>query len=116
METRSRVEFKDVTNMVRSYSRKGVQNGVCHAFVPHTTAALLANENCDVGLQKDLDDFLRQLAPVTRTIGTTTAIVIPTLKLLSSGFADAAHREWPPSPRHVAGLFLCEFDGPDTVR
>lgn len=114
VETRARVEFKDVTGLIQKFvEESGVQNGTCFLFVPHTTAAILINENYDPGLQKDLDDFLRQLAPRERdyhhddgncdahlkaaVIGNSKSLMIENGRLILG--------RW-------QGVFFCEFDGP----
>jgi secondary thiamine-phosphate synthase enzyme len=67
LETHARVEFQDITALIEKFvAESGVQQGTCLLFVPHTTAALLINENDDPALQKDLDNFLKQLAPRER--------------------------------------------------
>ncbi|MEK7826414.1 MAG: YjbQ family protein, partial [Thermodesulfobacteriota bacterium] len=36
----------DITERVAAAIREmGIQNGICHLFVPHTTAAVTINEN-----------------------------------------------------------------------
>lgn len=114
VETRARVEFKDVTGLIQKFvEESGAQNGTCFLFVPHTTAAILINENYDPGLQKDLDDFLRQLAPRERdyhhddgncdahlkaaVIGNSKSLMIENGRLILG--------RW-------QGVFFCEFDGP----
>ncbi len=114
VETRERVEFKDITGLLQDLvTESGVQGGTCFVFVPHTTAAILINENDDPALQKDLDDFLKQLAPGDRpyrhhdgncdahlksaVIGNSKALFVENGRLLLG--------RW-------QGVFLCEFDGP----
>ena len=64
VETHARVEFKDITGLVQKVvTESGAQSGTCFLFIPHTTAAILINENEDPALQKDLDNFLKSLAP-----------------------------------------------------
>jgi len=91
----------------------GAQSGTCFLFVPHTTAAILINENDDPGLRKDLDEFLKLLIPRDRAyhhndgncdahlkaavIGNSKALLIENGKLILG--------RW-------QGVFLCEFDGP----
>src|SRR5579875_739543 len=42
IETHARVEFKDITSMIQKLIEESrIESGVCHVFVPHTTAALL---------------------------------------------------------------------------
>lgn len=114
VETRSRVEFKDITaDLEKLVAQSGVQSGTCFVFVPHTTAAVLINENDDPALARDLDEFLKQLAPRERDyhhndgncdahlkaslIGNSKCLLIENGRLILG--------RW-------QGVFLCEFDGP----
>lgn len=114
VETRARVEFADLTGLLQKLvEESGVEQGTCLVFVPHTTAAVLINENDDPALQKDLDNFLKQLAPRDRdyhhndgncdahlkaaVIGNSKALIIENRRLVLG--------RW-------QGVFLCEFDGP----
>ena len=49
--TRSAAELVDITAEVQqTVKEKGMQSGVCHVFVPHTTAGLTLNENWEASL------------------------------------------------------------------
>jgi secondary thiamine-phosphate synthase enzyme len=106
VETRSRVEFKEITE-------SGVLQGTCFVFVPHTTAAVLINENYDRGLQKDWDDFLNRLAPRDRDYhhddgncdSHLKAALIGNSKSLFIEHGRLVLGQW-------QGVFLCDFDGP----
>ena len=50
----------DVTSIVRA---SGVGDGLCNLFVPHTSASLLAGENWDASVRRDLAAFMSRLAP-----------------------------------------------------
>jgi secondary thiamine-phosphate synthase enzyme len=112
--THARVEFKDVTGLIQKLiDESGVHNGTCHLFVPHTTAAVLINENDDPALQKDFDNFLKKLAPREQDyhhndgncdahlkaglIGCSKSLLIENKRLILG--------RW-------QGVFFCEFDGP----
>lgn len=41
----------------------GVADGLCNVFVPHTSASLLAGENWDPSVRRDLEAFMSRLAP-----------------------------------------------------
>jgi secondary thiamine-phosphate synthase enzyme len=41
----------------------GVEEGMCHLFIQHTSASLLISENYDPTARKDLEEFLRRMAP-----------------------------------------------------
>lgn len=114
IETNSRVEFKDVTSQIEQLvEQSGIESGQCHVFVPHTSAAVLINENYDPGLRQDIADFLKGLAPPdaeyrhndgncdshlkAALLGATRTILIENRRLLLG--------RW-------QGIYFCEFDGP----
>jgi secondary thiamine-phosphate synthase enzyme len=114
IESHLRVEFKDITSLVqKSVTDSGVQGGVCYLFVPHTTAAILINENDDPALQKDLDSFLKSLAPRDSNYhhndgncdAHLKASVIGNSKWLLVDGGVLVLGRW-------QGVFLCDFDGP----
>ncbi len=114
IETHSRVEFKDITGQIeRLIEQSGIESGQCHVFVPHTTAAILINENYDPALRQDIADFLKKLAPPdvdyqhndgncdshlkAALIGASKTLLIENHRLLLG--------RW-------QGVYFCEFDGP----
>jgi secondary thiamine-phosphate synthase enzyme len=114
VETHGRVEFKDITDLIqRVVTESGVQSGTCFLFVPHTTAALLINENDDPGLQRDLDNFLKLLAPRDRDYHHNDGNCDAHLKAAVIGNSKSLLVE---NGRLILGrwqgVFLCEFDGP----
>lgn len=61
ISTGSRVELVDITEHIeRALRESGLRRGVLHIYVPHTTAALLVNEN-ESGLLSDLSREVRKL-------------------------------------------------------
>lgn len=61
VSTSSRFEVVDITSRVESVvSRSGVRNGLCLVFVPHATAAVIANE-AEPGLMQDYIDLIKEL-------------------------------------------------------
>jgi len=114
LETHARVEFKDITALIeKAIEESGVQYGTCLVFVPHTTAAVLINENDDPALQKDLDNFLKQLAPRERDYHHNDGNCDAHLKAAVIGNSQALLVE---NGRLILGrwqgVFFCEFDGP----
>lgn len=114
IETRARVDFQDLTDLLQKLvGESRVESGVCHIFVPHTTAAILINENDDRALQGDFDDFLKQLAPRDRHYrhndgncdAHLKAAVVGSSKTLLIEQGKLVLGRW-------QGVFLCEFDGP----
>ena len=49
-----------VADCVRS---SGVVTGLCHVFTTHTSASLMICENADPDVRRDLETFMRDLAP-----------------------------------------------------
>ncbi len=114
VETRSRVEFKDVTGAVQKIvSESRLENGTCVVFVPHTSAAVLINENADPSLLRDLDAFLKQLAPRDRDYqhddgncdAHLKASILGTSKTVFFENGKLVLGRW-------QGIYFCEFDGP----
>jgi secondary thiamine-phosphate synthase enzyme len=50
----------EVNRRLRSW---GIQEGICHLFIQHTSASLVINENYDPSARKDLESFFDHLAP-----------------------------------------------------
>ncbi len=58
-----RFELIDITDKVREVvSRSGIKNGIVHVFVPHATAAIIANEH-ERGLINDYITLIKELIP-----------------------------------------------------
>ena len=61
--TRGRGTY-DITAQVRDVVRNaGVQTGLCHLFLQHTSASLILCENADPTVRSDLERFLARLVP-----------------------------------------------------
>ena len=114
LESRSRVEFQDITPLVEKViEESSVRSGICHLFVPHTTAAVLINENADPSLEIDFAQFLKKLAP--RESGYNhddgncdshlKASLIGNSKTLLIDDGRMVLGRW-------QGVYFCEFDGP----
>lgn len=51
---------EDVQHVVGS---SGIQTGLCHIFLSHTSASLMLCENADPAVRQDLETFLGKLVP-----------------------------------------------------
>jgi secondary thiamine-phosphate synthase enzyme len=61
--TRSRGSY-DVTDEVLRISRgSGIETGLCHVFIHHTSASLMLCENADPTVRRDLETFMQRLVP-----------------------------------------------------
>jgi secondary thiamine-phosphate synthase enzyme len=114
ISTRARVEFQDVTGRIKDIiSSSGVTSGLCHIYVPHTTAAVMINEHADPDVVEDIAAQLDLMVPQhnryrhmegnspahikASLIGSSVTVFIEGGRL--------ALGTW-------QGIFFCEFDGP----
>lgn len=63
VSTSKRKELIDITYEIEKIVEKsGIVKGLCHVFVPHATAAIIANEH-EGGLMRDILRALTELVP-----------------------------------------------------
>lgn len=118
VRTNTRTELLDVTSRVQDAVRhSGVSEGLCHVFVPHTTAAVTINENADPSVKADilmvLNKIISEKEPYRHQEGNAPAhikasIIGPNLTVLVSQ-GRLVLGTW-------QGVFFCEFDGPRSRR
>jgi secondary thiamine-phosphate synthase enzyme len=118
VRTGSRTEFLDLTGQIQEAVREsGVQEGLCHLFVPHTTAAVTINENADPSVKADilmvLNKIISDKEPYRHLEGNSPAhikasLIGPQLTLMVSG-GRLMLGTW-------QGIYFCEFDGPRSRR
>ncbi len=113
-ETESQMEMIDVTAGVRRMVKEaGVASGVCHLYVPHTTAAITINENTDPNVRKDMLKELLKTVPLNdeylHAEGNAAAHILSSLL----GPSESVFVE---NGKLVLGtwqaIYFCEFDGP----
>jgi secondary thiamine-phosphate synthase enzyme len=113
VRTRARNEFQDITSQVQqAVGRSGVQEGVCHLFVPHTTAALTLNENWDPDVRGDLVRAVEALipdVPYRHSEGNSPAHLMSTMVGAGETLLVRGGR---PVLGSWQGVYLAEFDGP----
>ncbi|NBB93915.1 MAG: YjbQ family protein [Gammaproteobacteria bacterium] len=63
IETRGRDTLDITDRIAREVTASGVDTGLCHVFLLHTSASLLINENADPDVQRDLETFFSDLVP-----------------------------------------------------
>jgi secondary thiamine-phosphate synthase enzyme len=118
VKTRSRTEFVEVTFLVQDIvQQSGILEGVCHLFVPHTTAGITINENADPSVKADILMVLNKIIsdgePYRHLEGNSPAhikasLMGPQLTVLVQG-GRLLLGTW-------QGIFFCEFDGPRSRR
>lgn len=50
----------EINQQIRQWE---IQEGICHLFIPHTSASLIINESYDPTARQDLESFLNHLVP-----------------------------------------------------
>ena len=114
--TNSNFAMIDITDRVRTLLKEShIKSGVCHVFVPHTTAAVTINENADPDVPKDIIKSLDKLIPLNdhyRHMEGNAAAHVKSSLLGSSQTVfiengDLVLGTW-------QSIFFCEFDGPRT--
>lgn len=63
IETAGRDTLDITERVAREVSASGIDTGLCHVFLKHTSASLLINENADPDVQRDLETFFSDLVP-----------------------------------------------------
>jgi secondary thiamine-phosphate synthase enzyme len=113
VQSRAHSELQDITAQVqRAVAESGVQEGVCHLFVPHTTAGLALNENWDPDVRGDLVRALAAMVPgvpFRHGEGNSPAHLLSTLLGASQTLLVSGGR---PVLGSWQGIYLAEFDGP----
>jgi secondary thiamine-phosphate synthase enzyme len=63
VKTSKRTQIIDITEEVEEIVRKSkIKNGICLVFLPHATAAIIAEEN-ESGLIADIEKFIKEKFP-----------------------------------------------------
>lgn len=114
VRSRGRSDAIDVTAEVAArVEESGIQSGVCHVFVSHTTAGVFVNENADPGVLEDLLTALDRLVPwehgyrhvEDNAAAHIKATLVGTSQTLPVRDGRLALGRW-------QGVYLAEFDGP----
>ena len=97
-------------------SHSGIQEGLCHLFVPHTTAGLVINESWDPSVGLDILSALERIVPTGpyghREGNSPAHIMASLVGCRSTLFIEGGRLllgRW-------QGLYLAEFHGPRNRR
>lgn len=63
IHTTGRGTYGIATQVQQVVSSAGLQTGLCHVFVQHTSASLMICENADPAVRADMERFLSRLVP-----------------------------------------------------
>ncbi len=111
VRTTARREMVDITGRITAVF-EGSDDGLCHVFVPHTTAAVVINESADPDVARDLVAAYEAMVPsisFAHAEGNSDAHLLATL--LGSSVTVPVEKgrlclgTW-------QGIFFVELDGP----
>ena len=116
VRTNAGAEMIDITDRIRALLReKRIKNGICHVFVPHTTAAVTINENADPDVPRDILMELDKIVPLNDHYRHSEGNSAAHIKASMMGASETVFIE---GGELVLGtwqsIFFCEFDGPRT--
>ena len=116
VKTQSRDQFVNIDAEVQAaVDASGVKSGVCHVFVPHTTAGVTINENADPDVVRDLRVIFDRLVPWSAGYAHGEGNSAAHAKASLVGFSQTVLIE---GGRLALGtwqsIYFCEFDGPRT--
>ena len=63
IRTSGRGSYEITADVERVIADSGVQEGLCHLFIRHTSASLIICENADSTVRRDLDAYFDRLVP-----------------------------------------------------
>jgi len=114
IRTSRRTELKNVTEEIeRIVSASGCVHGVCHLYVPHTTAGVMVNEGYDPDVARDMEVMFDRLIPHEGDYRHAEGNSDSHIKTALIGTSETI---WIEGGRLVLGrwqvIFFAEFDGP----
>ena len=63
VETRGKGLYPITKQIIQILKPWQIEEGICHLFIPHTSASLVINESYDPSARQDLEVFLENLVP-----------------------------------------------------
>ena len=114
LRTSRRTELKNVTSEVEKLVRdSGCKSGVCHLYVPHTTAGVIVNEGYDPDVARDMEGAFDRLVPDSPLFKHSEGNSDSHIKTALVGSSETV---WIESGHLALGrwqrIFFAEFDGP----
>jgi secondary thiamine-phosphate synthase enzyme len=114
VKTSRRTEWVNITSEVnRCVAASGVSHGICHVYIPHTTAGVTINEGDDPDVARDMETAFDRMVPrdagykhyegnsdshiKATLVGSTQSVQIENGRLRLGRWQS---------------IFFCEFDGP----
>jgi secondary thiamine-phosphate synthase enzyme len=112
--THSKTEMINIDHLVQqAVAESQVRMGICHVFVPHTTAGVTINENADPAVIRDILMELNKIIPLDDGYRHMEGNSAAHIKSSLTGCSQTIAVE---KGQLVLGtwqsVFFCEFDGP----
>ena len=116
VRTHRRAQMVDITEQVAAeVNRSGIVDGVCHVYVPHTTAGVTVNEGADPDVAGDVESHLAELVPKEAAFEHAEGNSDSHIKTVLTGPSCAVPvRGGKLGLGRWQAIFLCEWDGPRT--
>jgi len=62
-KTQARQTLEFTADVQQAVAKSGIEKGLCHLFMQHTSASLMLCENADPDVRTDLETFMQSIAP-----------------------------------------------------
>ncbi|MFZ3329887.1 MAG: secondary thiamine-phosphate synthase enzyme YjbQ [Candidatus Acidiferrales bacterium] len=114
IRTTRRTELQDVTDKIAAAVREvGCVSGICHLYVPHTTAGVIINEGYDPAVARDIEAAFDRLVPRVANSAHAEGNSDSHIKTALVGSSESI---WIAGGKLALGrwqaIFFAEFDGP----
>jgi secondary thiamine-phosphate synthase enzyme len=109
-----RADAMDITDRVQQVVHEsGVASGLCHVYVPHTTAGVFINENADPDALSDILRTLESLVPWENGYRHAEGNAAAHIKASLVGTSQTVPvRNGRLALGRWQGIYLADFDGP----
>jgi secondary thiamine-phosphate synthase enzyme len=114
VRTSRRTQLVNVTaEVVAAVRESGCQSGVCHLYVPHTTAGILINEGYDPAVAQDIESEFNRLVPILKNSAHDEGNSDSHVKTALAGSSETIFIE---DGKLLLGrwqvIYFADFDGP----
>jgi secondary thiamine-phosphate synthase enzyme len=114
VRTARRTEIQDVTDEIEAAVREsGCADGVCHLYVPHTTAGVMINEGYDPAVAQDIAAAFDRLVP---RVANSAHAEGNSDSHIETALVGSSETVWIVAGKVALGrwqrIFFAEFDGP----
>ena len=114
VRSRQRDDVIDITERIAQVvTDSGVKTGLCHVYVPHTTAGVFINENADPDVMADVLATLDALVPWDNQYRHAEGNAAAHIKAVLIGSSQTIPvRNGRLTLGRWQGIYFAEFDGP----